>query len=290
MAELPDVERWKRHLDATALNREVEDIDLMKPEMLEGVSGQRLRERLKRASFDRTERRGEYLFAKLGKDEWLLLHLGLTGRLACLKGGQATPDDTGFLIRFADGRRVACFGQRSPGRVGLVESPDSFAQQRRLGPDPLLPGLSLAAFRDMLSGRRGPVKAALMDQRFIAGIGNLYSDEMLFQAGIHPAAEARALSGAQTAALYAAMARVLHIAIGRPADRKQPPASWLLPHRTKDGACPRCNARLGQLAVAGHNAYFCPRCQRMGGRRPSAGQGSAGAAPSGSRSGSKRSR
>lgn len=268
MPELPDVEKWKRHLDATALHRKVEDVEVRHPDMLDEPAGQRLRTRLKQASFDRTERRGNRLFAQLGRDEWLMLHLGMASRLSCLKEQEPPPEDSDLLIRFADGRGLACTWQEKPGRVGLVDSPDAFVREEKLGPDPLLPGLTLADFRQRLRERRDAVKSALMDEHFIAGIGDHYSDEILYQARIHPRTETRDLSGAQVATLYAAITRVLHIAIGWSADPGRWPSSWLLPHRTRDGVCARCSGRLEQLAIGGHTAFCCPRCQRKSRRRP----------------------
>lgn len=262
MPELPDVEKWRRYLDATSLHHRVAEVDLRGAGTLDAATRRRLLARLPKASFDRTMRHGDYLFVKLREEaDWLMLHLGMTGRLACLKGEESPPEHTRFLVRFADGRRLACSSERHLGRIGLVESPAAFIRESGLGPDAFLPGLSLAEFRHGLARRRGSVKSAVMDQRFIAGIGNRYSDEILFQARIHPRTGARKLRKHQTAALYATIARVLHIAIGRGADPARLPASWLLPHRKAGGACPRCATPLGWLVTSGRKAFFCPCCQ-----------------------------
>jgi formamidopyrimidine-DNA glycosylase len=103
--------------------------------------------------------------------------------------------------------------------------------------------------------------AALMDQRFLAGIGNIYSDERLFQSGIRPDVKVSDLPDARMNALYLAMRRVLRIAIAGQADPNRLPESWLLPHRYKGGKCPRCGGALEERRSSGRTAYFCPRCQ-----------------------------
>jgi len=101
-----------------------------------------------------------------------------------------------------------------------------------------------------------------MDQTALAGIGNIYSDEILFQSGIRPAIKISDLSNARMRALHRAMGHVLRIAIARQADADHLPESWLLPHRYKGAKCPRCGSVLQQKRSSGRTTYFCPRCQQ----------------------------
>lgn len=261
MPELPDVEIRKRYIDATSLHQTIEHVALTGRRMLHGATAGTLRRRTRGASFDRTERHGKHLFVELGGDGWLMLHFGMTGELAYVGNPSAEAKDTDLTIRFENGGRLDCRWRRKLGRIELVETPDRFVREHELGPDALSPALKLPDFRRMLTNRRGAVKSALMDQHFIAGIGNIYSDEMLFQARIHPRTAARGLENEETAALYRAMWRVLRIAVQRKAEPDRMPASWLLPQRAGASDCPRCGGRLDRIAFAGRTALVCPACQ-----------------------------
>lgn len=267
MPELPEVERWRRCIDAVALHRRIEDADLKGPTLLDGVAEDEVQERLESASFERTARHGKYVFAALEQGDWLLLDPGTTGRLVSVKDHVPPPEHTRLLIRFADGSGVAFVSMEKRGRIGLVESPEAFVQREQLGPDALTQDMPLGEFRERLQARNGPIKAALMDQHFIAGVGNLYSDEIQFEARIHPCAEVRNLTKAQIASVHAAITRVLHIALGWSPESDHLPSSWLLPHRVGGGACPHCNRTLEEVALGGQTAVFCPHCQRMPKRR-----------------------
>ena len=262
MPELPDVETFRRDLAAGALGHKITEAEIRASRMLRGTTPAKLRRRLKGSSFRRTRRHGKYLFVELQGDGWLLLHFGMSGSIARIGKGERAPPYTQLLVRFADGQGLVCLSRRKLGRIGVVKSPDAWVGEMKLGPDALSPGVPLARFRLMLAERRGSVKSALMDQRFLAGIGNIYSDEMLFQAHLDPDSEARKLNDAQAAALYRAMIRVLRTAIARRADSERMPSSWILPRRGKEDACPRCGGQLKRRAAAGRHTYFCPRCQK----------------------------
>lgn len=260
MPELPDVEIEKRYLEATALHTPFEDVEVNAPRMLHGVSAATLRHRLTGRTFEETTRRGKYLFAALGKGTWLVLHFGMTGYLKYFKQYEDRPEHTRLLLHLRNGY-LAGIWERRLGRIGITESPDAFAEKEKLGPDALDPGIELEDFRKMLRGKRGAIKSALMDQRFIAGIGNIYSDEILFQAAIHPTRKANELNAHEVTALHRAMRHVLRLAIEREADPERLPASWLLPHREEGADCPRCGGKIGRIKMGGRSAYVCPRCQ-----------------------------
>lgn len=150
-------------------------------------------------------------------------------------------------------------------RIGLIDEPAGFVEAEGLCPDALDSRLDRAAFREMLAGRRGMVKSALTGQSLIAGIGNIYGDEMLFQAAIHPKAAARELDEQQANALYRAMRHVLRLAIERQADPERLPRSWLLPHRREGERCPRCGGSIERVKVSRRTGYFCPACQGRAG-------------------------
>lgn len=263
MPELPDVETWRRYVDATSLHQVIEGVEADAPRMLRGISAAELRANLTARAFVTTARHGKFLFVRVDQGPWLVLHFGMTGALKYFKDTGEAPAHTRLLAHFASGYNLAGIWQRRLGRIGLAESPADFVRQEGLGPDAFDPGVGLDQFRRLLRDRGGGVKSALMDQGFLAGIGNIYSDEILFQAGIQPEAKAAALDDDRIANLHRALRHVLRIAIERRADPERLPGSWLLPRRQVNARCPRCGAVLQQTRVAGRTAYFCPECQRQ---------------------------
>ena len=138
---------------------------------------------------------------------------------------------------------------------GLVEA-DAFVEEKKLGLDPL--DLNFPAFRERLEGRRGGLKATLMNQRVFAGIGNIYSDEILFQVRLHPRTSVERLDESSLHDLHEQTRRVLRAAIERGVDPGGLPDSYLLPHRREGEDCPRGNGTIQKTKAAGRTAYYCP--------------------------------
>lgn len=156
--------------------------------------------------FESTMRHGKYLLARLDDGPWLTLHFGMTGRLKYFKDVEKEPAHDRLLIGFRNGYRLAYDRQRKLGRVGLTDGPKIFVEERELGPDAL--ELSRKDLEERLGRSRGSVKTALMTQKLIAGIGNIYSDEILCQARVHPKTRAGELSEDQIKDLHRSMRRV----------------------------------------------------------------------------------
>jgi formamidopyrimidine-DNA glycosylase len=260
MPELPDVETFKRYFDATSLHQRMVDVDVLSADLLKGISGRELVRRLKGRRFESSCRHGKHLFVRTDGDIWLRLHFGMTGSLRYLKGEEKAPPHTRVLFVFAKDYRLAFDDQRKFGEIGLVKDVDKFLKKRALGPDAL--ALDLSEFKDILGEHRGAVKSILMNQRLIAGIGNIYADEILFHARIHPATQIARLGDKDINRLFAAMRHVLRKAIEYQADVDRMPKSWLLSQRGKGGKCARCGRGLKSSKIGGRTAWFCPDCQR----------------------------
>jgi len=134
-------------------------------------------------------------------------------------------------------------------------------ERHELGPDALDDTLDAAAMAERFSQSRAAVKSALMNQKLLAGIGNIYSDEILFHTRLHPSTPASDLDKATLRKLHRNMRKVLDKAIECGADPNRLPHTYLLPHRHKDGECPRCGRPLDKLKVTGRTAWLCPSCQ-----------------------------
>src|SRR6476660_9843021 len=260
MPELPEVETFKRYLDSTSLHQRITNVDVRDAYVLKRVSARQLAWRLKGRRFENSHRHGKHLFVRAGDELWLRLHFGMTGWLQYLKRNEEPPKTARVLFSFANNHRLAFADQRKFGEIELIEDVDEFLQTRGLGPDAL--EISLSQFEAIVGEHRGAVKAILLNQKLIAGIGNLYADEILFRTRMHPATDAARLSDKDLAGLFHAKHQVLEKAIALKTDFKRLAKSWLLTHRGKGAKCPRCGSGLKSETIGGRTAWFCPHCQK----------------------------
>ena len=260
MPELPDVETFKRYLDATSLHQRIIGVDVRSAYVLKGISARELARRLKARCFESSCRHGKHLFVRADGDLWLRLHFGMTGSLQYLKHQEPAPRHTRVLFAFANAHCLAFEDQRKFGEVGLLKDVDEFLKKRALGPDAL--DISLPQFKEIFGKHRAAVKTILLNQKLIAGIGNIYADEILFRARVHPATQISSLSGKTVMKLFRATRYILKRAIEANADVALVPKSWLLRHRGKGGKCPGCGRKLRSATIGGRTAWFCAHCQR----------------------------
>ena len=260
MPELPEVERFKRYFDATSLHQRINDVDVRNAYVLKDVTARELARALKGHRFESSRRHGKHLFVYAGGQLWLRLHFGMTGSLHYFKNEERAPLHTRVLFVFANNHRLAFDDQRQFGQVSLLRDVDEFLKEHALGPDAV--EIDLDDFKKLTGTHRGAVKSILMNQRLIAGIGNIYADEILFRARMHPATEISRLSDKGVTRLFGATHDILEKAIATKADANRMPKSWLLSHRGKHGRCPRCGRELKSLRIGGRTAWFCPYCQK----------------------------
>ena len=260
MPELPDVETFRRYFDANGRDRRIAHVHVEAEEILHGTSPQGLGRRLKGHELTGSRRHGKYLFARRGAEhDWLVLHFGMSGFLQALGEGAALPSHLAMALVFEDGGTLAYIAPRKLGRIGWTRSPEAFAEDHELGPDAL--AIDRSAFISAVRAHRGNTKCWLMDQSAVAGIGNVYSDEILFQAGIHPKRQGRTLDASEAECLYERMREVLEQAIVAEARPEDLPEGYLLPLRGKPNPCPRCGHSLSPIKACGRTAWFCPSCQ-----------------------------
>ena len=259
MPELPEVEIFKRYLDATSLHQRIDDVDVRNTYILKETSARELARGLKGRRFELSRRHGKQLFVRADGELWLRLLFGLTGSLQYFKNDEQAPRYARVLFVFSNNHRLAFDDQRQFGEIGLLNDIDEFLKKHALGPDALKIGLR--EFRKILGKRRGAVKSVLLNQRIIAGIGNIYADEILFRARMHPATGAARGSDKDLRRLFRATRYVLEKAIALKTDFNRLPKTWLLPHRGKHGRCPRCGRALKSATIAGRTSWFCAHCQ-----------------------------
>jgi formamidopyrimidine-DNA glycosylase len=248
MPELPEVERARALIESEALGRTVESVDdrdtwVCRPhapgEIAGAVSGARL---------VAAHRRGKAMWVELDGGPPLGLHLGMTGRIVVDAGGDPQKSDR-FTLHFDDGGSLRLRDKRRLGRVVL--DPDL----SRLGPDAA--EVTRARFREQVGRGAAPLKARIMDQSVIAGVGNLLADEALWRAGLSPLREAGSLSGEELDGLR----RAIRAATRRAIRLGGVHTGELIPHRERGGTCPRCGATLERARIGGRTTWWCPRDQ-----------------------------
>lgn len=256
MPELPDVEGFRRVL-AQHTGKRIRRVLVKDAGVVRGASSRRFAATLQGRRFREPDRHGKWLIARTDADPVLLFHFGMTGSLSWHAPGEPARRDERIIfslpkgeLRYRDLRKLQ--GLRLLRQDGLKKL------LGKLGPDALR--ISQKALLEGLAGRR-QIKAALMDQRVIAGLGNLLVDEILWRARIAPARKSNALEQREAKAIYREMRRVLRAAI--PTGRVPPRPSWLTGRRDRQEAkCPRCASKLRRATIAGRTTVWCPRCQR----------------------------
>ncbi|WP_431967173.1 Fpg/Nei family DNA glycosylase [Actinacidiphila sp. bgisy160] len=259
MPELPDVEGFRRVLSSYGRGRRIEHVEVADPSVLHGVSAPRLRRALEGRRFGAPRRHGKWLIAPTRDGPVLLIHFGMTGLLLrCAPGRPRHPHDR-VLFTLSGGRGLRYRDQRKLQGLRLVAGEEAVADVLAgQGPDAL--EVDRRRFADLLTRRRGRIKAVLIDQSVVAGLGNLLADEILWRTRTPPTRPAASFDEEECERLRTAMRRVLRSAVEAgcvPARR-----SWLTGHRdTPDPDCPRCGGRLRRERIAGRTTVWCPVCQ-----------------------------
>jgi formamidopyrimidine-DNA glycosylase len=269
--ELPEVETVRRQLAPLVEGRTLARVDVRDPRWCRPLAPAELAAAVEHRTVERLARRGKYLVAELDGDVFLVMHLRMTGTLLYDPPADAphtrvvvTLGD-GHALRFCDPRRFGT-GELAVGRHAL----DAFFASR-LGVEPLGPDFTADALRALARGRTAPVKAFLLDQTKVAGVGNIYADEALFRARIHPLRPAGTLTRPQLTALRDAVVDALErgIAAGgatiddfRHADGVSGAfQDEFLVHRRRGEPCPACGGPVVKFVAAGRGTYACERCQ-----------------------------
>lgn len=259
MPELPDVEVFRRRLARAGLHRPIARVEVPDSTVLRGVSRQRFSRALRSKQLTTTCRHGKYLYAGIEGGGFLVLHFGMTGYLEPRDSSGPRASHTRLVLNFKDGSQMSYVDSRRLGKATVVDRVGDHVADEDLGPDAF--SLGYADLRSLLHQSRGSVKATLMDQSRVAGIGNIYSDEILFQARIGPKRPANTLDDTEVRRLHRQTRRVLELAIDRKADPERLPDGWLLRHREDGVTCPRGNGTVTYFKGSGRGAYYCPACQ-----------------------------
>ncbi|MGZ8688217.1 MAG: bifunctional DNA-formamidopyrimidine glycosylase/DNA-(apurinic or apyrimidinic site) lyase [Gaiellaceae bacterium] len=275
MPELPEVETVRRGIAPVLEGGRIERAAILDPRLVRPFDPQLVAGELVGERVSTVERRGKYLVVRFEEGRALLIHLRMTGSLRHgLRGALGEDPHTRAVLSMDNGSDVAYRDVRRFGTWELFERGDVGPYlAARLGPEPLGPSFSANRLGARLHGRRAPLKSALLDQRTLAGLGNIYVDEALWHSRLHPLRPAGSLDGEEVRCLHRALRKVLRLGIERQ-------GSTLRDYATPDGGygsmqdefraygragepCDRCGAELERIVVAGRGTTFCPLCQAL---------------------------
>ena len=267
MPELPEVETIKNELAPWVVGQSFTKAAVLDAKLVSGCSAQEIRRGLVGQKIESLERRGKYLIFHLSNGRSLIIHLRMTGSL--LLNPRGVDRYARAVFHLSNGHRFVLNDRRRLGVMWLVDDADTVVC--KLGPEPLGKSFTSAVLNGRLSRHHIPIKAALLDQHIVAGIGNMYADEALFASRIHPLRKADDLSPKDVRTLHNAVRRILRAAIdskGASVDTYVRPGGergtahfdFKVAHR-KGEPCPSCGCTVERVAVQNRGTYFCPRCQ-----------------------------
>lgn len=273
MPELPEVETVRRVLAPQLGGRRIERMTVYHPDVLAHPAPAAFQRAAEGAAFLSADRRGKYLLFRLDTGATILVHLRMTGQLMVTPSAYPLLAHTHVVFRLDNGDELRYTDVRRFGRLWLLgeEETAAFTGLAKLGPEPFDPRCSAAYLRAALGARRLPIKAGLLDQTVVAGIGNIYADESLFAAGLHPRRPAASLQTAEWTRLSAAIPAVLQLAIDQNAmtaaeylagEGRTYRDAYFQVYGHEGDACPRCGTPIARIKVAGRSSCFCPHCQR----------------------------
>jgi len=266
MPELPDVEAVVRTLRRRAKGLRIHGVRILSPSTVRSPAPRTFAQQVRGRMIRAVGRRGKYLLIDLDGQVMMIAHLRMTGDFAVARAGDPYPPHTRVVFRL-NGRELRFIDQRRFGHIDLIDLSRAggmaeWARERRLGAEPLDPAFTSARLGEILRGRRGALKSLLLRQDLVAGIGNIYADEILFQARLSPHRRVTSLRPAGVRRLYRAIRAVLRRAIEN-LSRYGRPVGGLIAAREKGGICPRCRRVLRTTTVSGRTTYYCARCQRQ---------------------------
>ncbi|HEV7506465.1 MAG TPA: bifunctional DNA-formamidopyrimidine glycosylase/DNA-(apurinic or apyrimidinic site) lyase [Thermoanaerobaculia bacterium] len=274
MPELPEVEVLRRSLEPHLVGDRIVRVEVRNPALREPVETARLRRNSAGRDVLALRRRSKYLLIDLTGERTVAVHLGMSGRLTLAAGEEPLEPHEHVAFYLRSGRRLRF---RDPRRFGLVfslktaeiEADPHFAH---LGVEPLEGGFSGEVLARAAAGKRGPVKAFLMDARVVVGVGNIYASETLYRAGVHPARSVARISAARWDRIAASTIAVLSQAIIQGGTTLNDFADGegrsgyfqvsLAAYDREGEPCLACGSAVRRIVQAGRSTYYCPRCQR----------------------------
>mgnify|MGYP001389456586 CR=1 FL=1 len=274
MPELPEVETVRRMIEPQLAGRTIAAVDIRNPQIIAHPDAGRFAELLQGKTAAEMSRRGKFLTIHFAGGDRLCLHLRMTGQLLVTPADEPVEKHTHLILSLSDGEQLRYTDVRRFGRFWYFQKgeTDDLTGQSSLGPEPTDPTLTAAYLKAKLGGGKRPIKEALHDQTVVAGIGNIYSDEILFASGIYPGTKCALLSDRDWENLAQRIPEIILWGIGA---NEMTPEEYLAgkgrDYRNMSGLraygragqpCRVCGSTMEKMTVGGRTSCFCPQCQR----------------------------
>jgi formamidopyrimidine-DNA glycosylase len=270
MPELPEVEYVARQMRETLVGSRITRTEVLWPRAVSGITPEEFIARLAGRRVIAVGRRAKYLVLTLDSGESVVIHRRMSGNLLLARADESAPY-TRVMFTLSNGRHLLFTDPRKFGRITVVAPEELPALFSRIGPEPLDADFTPDALAERLAGHARSIKALLLDQSVVAGLGNIYADEALFRARIHPLRSAATLTAEEIEALHAGIQETLRTGIehggttfGRHRGLYDEPGSnmeHIQVYRRTDQPCLRCGAPIARIRVAQRSTHFCPQCQ-----------------------------
>ncbi len=276
MPELPEVEIVRKDLERDVIGKKIKDVDVRLPRIIRRHRSKReFADRLLTRTIVKIERRGKYILLHLDSGDVLVMHLGMSGHVERTTGRKALEKHTHVIVKFSTGGELRFVDMRQFGELFVTarDDLDGVKELQHIAIDPLEDSFTWQYFSQILASRQVKLKALLMDQKFISGIGNIYSDEILWGAGLRHDRPSDSLTSQEVRRLYRSISEVLHEGIrhrgvtledetysdlyGKPGEMQ----NFLKVYGRLGLPCPRCRTPIVRERWSNRSTYFCPQCQ-----------------------------
>lgn len=275
MPELPEVETIRRGLCKNTLGLKITDVTILLPKII-NTTATRFRNAIIGKNILDAQRHAKIIIITLSSDYSLVIHLKISGQLLYLPKTAPIKKHTHIIFNLSNKYQLRFWDQRQFGYVKMFKKPDmvKFINDMEFGPEPLEKSFTLNCFRELLKNRsNGRIKPLLMDQTFISGIGNLYADEILFYAKIHPLRKPASLTDMEINKIYQGIKKILNLAIKKRGssvelyvDVEGKPGGYvpyIKAYGREGESCLRCRTRIKRIKIGSRSASFCPHCQLL---------------------------
>jgi formamidopyrimidine-DNA glycosylase len=276
MPELPEVETIKEDLRELVVGSVIERAEVLDPALVEQPSAGEFVSRLGGVRITGARRRAKHLIVELDSGDYLVFQLKIGGQLLLVPPVEEPRTALMLVLHLDGGRRLFLRDQTGFTRARLLDAEELEARLAPLGPEPLEEGFAVEYLRETLGGRRAQIKPLILDQKVVSGVGNIYADEILFDARLHPRRKANTISDAEWGALHEAIrknlaagvehrgttVRLYRDVLNRPGEHQ----NYLRVFEKHGEPCPEgCEGEVVREKVGGRPTHFCPGCQRLSG-------------------------
>lgn len=254
MPELPEVNTFQRYFDETSLEQKIIEVQVHDAKIIRNVSGEAFIDLLTNRTFTGSYRRGKYLFATLDNGAHVLLHFGMTGDLKYYSDEIDRPKHERFAFNFQNGFTLGFDCPRKFAKIRYIEDLETYLKEIKLGED--AQRISEAELLTKMEGKKGSIKGFLLNQSNLAGVGNLYADEVCYQVKVHPASVVKNIPLKKQQELFQKMQEVFRFAVDKNAYYKDYPEDWLWQWRKEGAIAPDGKSKITQAKIAGRTTYF----------------------------------